>query len=201
VYINRIMFFSHSKTSSNDSPCQLLMTSHSTSNFLKHEQPNTTKMSNCVFVFEAFHLCGHRKVTERHAESCPRKGFKVLGEEGPQCDDHRREFHYHQAKCDLCMVDAGNPDMVARDIRGLYLSENEIGEIRKGATFQTHKEFCKAEAELEDKRVEPTPEQTLCRSTITKVMEATVVPGQARTTRPREEEWRRQGNSCKILQS
>lgn len=158
-------------------------------------------MSNCVFVFEAFHLCGHRKVTERHAESCPRKGFKVLGEEGPQCDDHRREFHYHQAKCDLCMVDAGNPDMVARDIRGLYLSENEIGEIRKGATFQTHKEFCKAEAELEDKRVEPTPEQTLCRSTITKVMEATVVPGQARTTRPREEEWRRQGKSCKILQS
>jgi hypothetical protein len=48
------------------------------------------------------------------------------------------------------MVDAGNPDMVARDIRGLYLSENEIGEIRKGATFQTHKEFCKAEAEPED---------------------------------------------------
>ena len=177
------------------------MTSHSTSNLPKHEQHTTTKMSDCVFIFEAFHLCGHRKVTERHAESCPRKGFKVLGEEGPQCDDHRREFHYHQATCDLCMVDAGNPDVVARDISGLYLSENEIGEIRKGATFQTHKEFCKAEAELEDKRVEPTPEQTLCRSTITKVMEATVVPGQARTTRPREEEWRRQGKSCKILQS
>jgi hypothetical protein len=33
------------------------------------------------------------------------------------------------------MVDAGNPDMVARDISGLYLSENEIGEIRKGVTF------------------------------------------------------------------
>jgi hypothetical protein len=59
------------------------------------------------------------------------------------------------------MVDANNPNIVTRDINGLYLSEKEIREIRKGATFQTHKEFCGAGAEPEDTRGEPTPEQTL----------------------------------------
>jgi hypothetical protein len=137
------------------------MTSHSTSNLPKHEQHTTTKMSDCVFIFEAFHLCGHRKVTEKHAESCPSKGLKVFPEEGPPCDDYRREFHFHQARCDLCMVDANNPDMVTRDISGLYLTEKEIEEVRKGPTFQTHKEFCCAKAEPEDRRVELTPEQTL----------------------------------------
>jgi hypothetical protein len=140
------------------------MTSHATSNLPSHEQHITTKMSNCIFVFEAFHLCGHRKITEKHAESCPRKGLKVLREEGPQCDDYRREFHYHQAKCDLCMVDANNPDMVTRDISGLYLTKKEIEEVRKGPTFQTHKEFCCAEAEPEARRVGLTPEQTLAES-------------------------------------
>ncbi len=59
------------------------------------------------------------------------------------------------------MIDANNPDIVTRDISGLYLPEKEIEEARKGATFQTHKEFCNAEAEPGDTRVEPKPEQTL----------------------------------------
>ncbi len=61
------------------------------------------------------------------------------------------------------MVDANNPDIVTRDISGLYLSENKIEEIRKGATFQTQNEFCSAEAEP---KVEPTAQETLAEAQV-----------------------------------
>ena len=117
-------------------------------------------------VFEAFHLCGHRKVTAKHTDVCPRTGFRGPSEQGPQCDDHKREFHYHQSKCDLCMIGKSNSDLVYRDISGLYLSEKDIEEIRKGATFQSHKELSTVEAEPQVSKEELVVAQALAKAQV-----------------------------------
>lgn len=78
-------------------------------------------------------------------DSCPRKDFcgplepGLTGLKNMNCHDYDCCGVYQYAKCDLCMIDICDPDKVARNMSGLYLSPGQIEAKQKRILFQTIK--------------------------------------------------------------